>query len=71
MSVYLRQDEVKVGMLVRGGSSFTHHPDNDNLYLIVPNIWKFKCADGFVLGQVVKTGKVLQINSSYLQRVSG
>ena len=68
MSVYLRRDEVKVGMLVRGTGTGV---DNDNLYLVVPNVWKWKCADGFVLGQVVKTGKVLQINSNYLRRVSG
>jgi hypothetical protein len=71
VSVYLRRDEIKVGMLVRGGCSFTHHPDNDNLYLVIPNSWKFKCADGFVLGQVVKTGKVMQINRNFLRRVSG
>ena len=69
MSVYLRRDEVKVGMLVRGGSSFTHHPDNDNLYLVLPNVWQYKCADGYVLGQNVKTSKIVQINSGYLRKV--
>ena len=67
VSVYLRRDQVQAGMLVR--STGNPRAGLGDLYLLLPAS-ESKCYDGFVLGQNVRTGNVVQINSNYLREAT-
>jgi hypothetical protein len=60
MSVYINQNELKIGMLVKGSQ--------DRIMMVLPDR-KGACMMGFVLAVDIKTGKVTQQNTGYLQRL--